>query len=83
MKLFTKSEITKTRDHLKLASLEQGLSYATLVDKEIKKLNSLRDEYETEKQRITQEYTKLFKNYEKLLSEVQQLEKRKLDLEKS
>lgn len=80
MKLLSKSEITKTKNQQKISTIQQGLRYATIIDKEIKKLNFLRDEYEKEKNRITKDLDALFIRYQKLLSEVQKLEYKKKKL---
>lgn len=80
MKLLIKSEINKTKNQQNISTVQQGLRYATIIDKEIKKLNSLKDEYEKEKNRINKELDELFIRYQKLLHEVQKLEYKKKKL---
>ena len=80
MKLLIKSEINKTKNQQNISTVQQGLRYAIIIDKEIKKLNSLKDEYEKEKNRISKELDELFIRYQKLLHEVQKLEYKKKKL---
>lgn len=77
MKLLTRSEIKNIQVKQKNNLINTGIKYASLIDEEIKKLNTLKTEFEKQKIIIENSYKKLF---DEKLKELEKLQEKKNNL---
>jgi len=77
MKLLTRSEIKNIQVKQKNNLISTGIKYASLIDEEIKKLNTLKTEFEKQKIIIEDSYKKLF---DEKLKELEKLQEKKNNL---
>lgn len=77
MKLLTRSEIKNIQVKQKNNLINTGIKYASLIDEEIKKLNTLKTEFEKQKIIIEDSYKKLF---DEKLKELEKLQEKKNNL---